>query len=76
MANTKKLEKTFSSFYPTFNNKNSSVRYFVHLGNIKKELKSLKDDIYYYTESRKRVYVKKQGGMYHEKFIEIENQNL
>jgi hypothetical protein len=67
----KEREKTFSAFYPTYGNKNPSIRYFIHFGNTKKELKHLQDDIYFYNENRQRVYVKKQGGMWHEKFTEI-----
>lgn len=61
-------ELLFSTFIPYFGNKNPNVRYFVNLENGKKELKHDHDNIYYFCQDRKRIFVEVSGSLYHNKF--------
>ena len=64
--------KTFSTFIPSFNNKNPNIRYFIHFENgEKKELKHFKNNLYYYCIDRKRNFVEITGSLYHKNFKEI-----
>ena len=64
--------KQFSTFLPFYGNKNPFVRFFVTLENgIKKELKHLKDNTYYYCTNRQRNFVEITGSLYNKQFKEI-----
>lgn len=62
----------FTTFIPTFGNKNPNIRYYVHLDDgTKKELKQIENDVYYYYDNKKRNYVKISGSLYHKVFTKI-----
>lgn len=60
---------TFSTFIPYFGNSNPNVRYFAHFENREqKELKHENENIWYFTQNRKRVRVEINGSLYHKEF--------
>lgn len=60
---------TFTTFIPTFGNKNHDIKLFAHLDNgEKKELKHLKNDIYYFCVNRIKHFVKVTGSIYNKQF--------
>lgn len=64
----------FTTFIPTFGNKNHNIRYFAHLNNgTKKELKHFENNIFYYCINRKRNFVKISGNLYNKNFEELQD---